>query len=92
MYRFLHVLNSRVSVIGGVTIQVIHADAHTDREVATLAHLFDSVVDVATGASEDADAVDVRMGNTCRSLALSELFSAFAGGRSSSGSTDVPSA
>ncbi|WP_162562316.1 DUF7504 family protein [Salinigranum rubrum] len=90
VYRFLHVLNSRVRALDGVTIQIIHADAHTDREVATLAHLFDSVVDVATETSEETDAVDVRTGSTSRSLALSELLSALAGGHASS--TDVPPA
>jgi KaiC/GvpD/RAD55 family RecA-like ATPase len=89
LYRFLHVLNSRVRAIDGVTIQVIHADAHSDREVATLAHLFDGVVDVAA-ETEETDAVDVRTGSTCRSLALSELLSTLAGGRASS--TDVPPA
>jgi KaiC/GvpD/RAD55 family RecA-like ATPase len=71
VYRFLHVMNGRVSATGGVTVQVVHADAHTDREVATLAHLFDGVVDVSTGA--EADTVDVRMGHTEFSLPLAAL-------------------
>jgi KaiC/GvpD/RAD55 family RecA-like ATPase len=87
VYRFLHVMNGRVRAVDGVTIQVIHADAHTDREVATLAHLFDSVVDVTDGTSDGSDAVDVRTGSTRHSLSLSELLSGLVGGRS--GSTDV---
>jgi KaiC/GvpD/RAD55 family RecA-like ATPase len=87
VYRFLHVMNGRVCAVDGVTIQIIHADAHTDREVATLAHLFDSVVDVTDGTSDGTDAVDVRTGSTRHSLSLSELFSGLVGGRS--GSTDV---
>ncbi|WP_136592514.1 DUF7504 family protein [Salinigranum halophilum] len=78
VYRFLHVMNSRVRAVDGVTIQVIHADAHTEREVATLAHLFDSVVDVTVGPDEDA--VDVRTSRTRRSFSLSELLSTVAGG------------
>lgn len=77
IYRFLHVMNGRVRSVDGVTIQVIHADAHTDREVATLAHLFDTVIDVTAGA--DKETVDVRTGSTHRSFSLSELFSNAAG-------------
>lgn len=73
IYRFLHVMNGRVRSVGGITIQVVHADAHTDREVATLAHLFDTVIDVTTGPNRDT--VDVRTGSTHRSFSLSELVS-----------------
>lgn len=84
VYRFLHVLNGRVRAVDGITIQVVHTDAHTDREVATLAHLFDGVVDVTAGANGAEDEVDVRTESTRRSLALSELLSSLVGGRSSS--------
>lgn len=46
LYRFLHVLNGRMSGTGGTTIQLIHSDAQTDRELSTLEHLFETVLDV----------------------------------------------
>jgi hypothetical protein len=49
LYRFLHVLNGRSTTVGGVTVQVIHDDAHPERDVATLGHLFENVMDVVPG-------------------------------------------
>lgn len=71
LYRFLHVVNGRVNATGGITLQVIHADAHTDQEVAILSHLFDIVVDVATDS--DDESVDVWTDSTRHTLSRSEL-------------------
>jgi KaiC/GvpD/RAD55 family RecA-like ATPase len=60
VYRFLHVLNGRVAAVDGVTVQVIHADAHDGQTVATLAHLFDSVLDVRVEDDGDEPTVTVR--------------------------------
>ena len=51
IYRFLHVLNGRVTSLGGTTIQIVHSDAHDIQSVATLGHLFDSIFDVTDGAN-----------------------------------------
>jgi KaiC/GvpD/RAD55 family RecA-like ATPase len=59
VYRFLHVLNGRMAAVGGVTLQVLHSDAHDAQTVGTLAHLFDTVLDVRT---EDGVPVVVRTG------------------------------
>lgn len=62
LYRFLHVLNGRSTAVGGVTVQVIHDDAHTEREVATLGHLFERIMDVVPG--DGGTDVRVRDGTT----------------------------
>jgi KaiC/GvpD/RAD55 family RecA-like ATPase len=73
VYRFLHVFNGRVAAVGGVSIQVVHADAHAARTVGTLAHLFDVVFDVHAG---DDESVTVRTGRSSAvSLPMGELLS-----------------
>lgn len=59
VYRFLHVLNGRISAVDGTTVQVVHSDAHAEQTVATFSHLFDTVLDVTAG--EDGA---VRVGGT----------------------------
>jgi hypothetical protein len=58
LYRFLHVITGRTSNVGGITIQIVHSDAHTERETATLGQLFDAVVDVVL--TDEGTAVRVR--------------------------------
>jgi hypothetical protein len=73
VYRFLHVFNGRVAALGGVSIQVIHSDAHAARTVGTLAHLFDVVFDVHAG---DDETVTVRTGGaSAASLPMADLLS-----------------
>ena len=58
LYRFLHVITGRTTDVDGVTIQLVHSDAQTERETATLGQLFDAVVDVTL--TDEGTAVRVR--------------------------------
>lgn len=46
VFRFLHLLTGRIEAAGGRTIQLLNTDSHSSQELASVAQLFELLVDV----------------------------------------------